>query len=90
MTTALDQFRIKMDGQEHLLNNVEYDKETGNIYLDLDDTISIQVEDVQNLFEKEIEILQVGCDDGYTRARIDSFYNDGETTNNLILGLSLN
>lgn len=88
MTRGLNTLKIKMDGQEHELTNVEVDSELRTVLLDLDDTVTIEVEDVQYLFDKELEILHVGCDDEYVKARIDSFFVDEETNRNQILGLS--
>ncbi|MEW5819078.1 MAG: hypothetical protein AB1782_02720 [Cyanobacteriota bacterium] len=84
MTSTLDKVKIKMDGQEHEITNAELDNENRSIYLDLDDTISIHVEDVGTLFNKNIEILRVGHDDDYIKAQINSFYVESEKENQIL------
>lgn len=88
MTSSFNTLKIKMDGQEHELTNFELDNHLQSILFDIEDTVTVQVDDVQKLFDKEIEILKVGHDDQYTKARIDSFYVDSETNENRILGIS--
>lgn len=86
--TTLNKLRIKMDGQEHEINKFEMDPESNSIFLDLEDTISVQIEDVKALFTKDVKIMRVGHDDEYIKAKIDSFYVESESTENQILGIS--
>jgi len=82
--------KVKMDGQEHELSHFELDNDSRSVYLDLDHTICVHIEDVKDVFSKELEVMQVGCDDGYVKARIDSLYSDSDSKEHHILGLSLN
>lgn len=88
MTATMNTLKIKMDGQEHELERYEIDEANNAVYLDLDETITVQVDDVRKLFAKDLEILRVGFDDDFISAKIDTFYVDGENKNNQILGIS--
>lgn len=88
MSLTLDRIKIKMDGQEHEIENAEIDNEGRAIYLDLDDTFSVHVEDIRNLFQKELQIQRIGHDDDFIKAQIDSFYVETDSKDNHVLGLS--
>lgn len=80
--------KLRMDGQEHELSNFELDNDNRTIMFDFDETVSVQIDDIQDLFNKEIHMLKVGHDDEYTKARIDSVYVEDGSKDNKILSLS--
>lgn len=86
--STFDNIKIKMDGQEHEINGVEVNRETREIYFDLENTFAIQIDNADKLFDKELEFKQIGFDDEFTKAKIDSFYVDEKSRDNRILSLS--
>ena len=80
--------KLRMDGQEHELKNFEIDQDSRSIMFDLDETVSVHVEKIEDLLGKDIQILKVGSDDDYTKAKIDSIYTEEETQENKILSVS--
>ena len=85
MTSSL---KVKMDGQIHELDNFEVDNNARSIYLDLDNTFSVQIEDLNKLFDKDVEIKRVGHDDDFIKAKINSYFVESTNKENQVLGLS--